>query len=429
MQFAPLAQLKTMSALMRLRRCGFTIIELLVVIAIAGVLIAILLAVVQKAREAAHRTSCANNLRQIALAAHVYDGQYGALPPNFAEDPSRTDGSHNLFYGPMVRLLPILEQDATYRNFSFLYYDSAFPDPMAIGWPNVQGGMVWSNHCWHRNPFNRPPLTTAQAAPPPDPLSCPNPTGATNTPGQTWGAQGTFSVFRCPSQPVEHFSANQGNVLAFFLNGLPTVDMPRGNPFSNATSTNPECVDTNSIVSSGEGCNIAAASSLPGQYIVGRSDYVAVTGAFVDSSFAQLPLSDSFAKKYRGLFNYGVNGRLSVVPDGTSNTLLFSEFAGRLATNNPQSQLDGWLAASWALNGVSAVYGTCPNPNNSTDQGGYCDFKTGLGGGLTLGGWHYGSFNVVFADGSVRLIRTDINRTLLLSLTGYNDGDVLPSDY
>lgn len=90
-----------------MRRSGFTIIELLVVIAIISLLIGLLVPAVQSAREAARRTTCANNLRQLGLAAHMHHDTFRHLPPGVGYYPTPENGIFGTYF---FHVLPFLEQ-------------------------------------------------------------------------------------------------------------------------------------------------------------------------------------------------------------------------------------------------------------------------------------------------------------------------------
>ena len=99
------------------RRRGFTLIELLVVIAIIAVLIALLLPAVQQAREAARRTQCKNNMKQLALSMHNYESTFGQFPMAAVWN---VDGSGtNLTYGQSwgMALLPYMDQASLFNAF------------------------------------------------------------------------------------------------------------------------------------------------------------------------------------------------------------------------------------------------------------------------------------------------------------------------
>src|SRR6478735_2694308 len=104
-------------------RKAFTLIELLVVIAIIAILIALLVPAVQKVREAAARTQCSNNLKQIALATHSYYDSYTKFPPAYqfdrlsTSDPcNQPDVTARMSWALMI--LPYIEESTRYQQLN-----------------------------------------------------------------------------------------------------------------------------------------------------------------------------------------------------------------------------------------------------------------------------------------------------------------------
>lgn len=133
-------------------RRGFTLIELLVVIAIIAILIALLLPAVQQAREAARRTQCKNNLKQVGLALHNYLDANSVFPPSYCigQDKGGTWSIH-------ARILPYVDQANAYNlaNLSVGYSDP----------PNSTNGITGQNLPFLRCPSEINGIVSAATAP------------------------------------------------------------------------------------------------------------------------------------------------------------------------------------------------------------------------------------------------------------------------
>lgn len=135
---------------------GFTLVELLVVIAIIGVLVALLLPAVQAAREAARRTQCTNNLKQIGIGMHNYHDTYGRLPCNINHvtqtlEPfeDRDRASH------LVLLLPFIEEATRFDKIQFTL--PTLPGEQTIDGTKLKSQLIKSYLCptvYHERTYN-----------------------------------------------------------------------------------------------------------------------------------------------------------------------------------------------------------------------------------------------------------------------------------
>lgn len=347
---------------MRVRR-GFTLIELLVVIAIIAILIGLLLPAVQKVREAAARSKCQNNLKQINLAALNYEGTTGVLPP----------GMDRTMTGSLAYLLPYLEQDAVFKAFNFQTGKYGAP-PSAPPQPWFSSSI---------SPLNRSPEGTA--------------------PGQQLAANADISTFICPSARAK---GEQTTVLIAEVANYDDL---------NAT-VNPQYWSFAKTI--GVDIGFIFATSQPAASEMGRSNYMAIAGYPVMNPLGR---DQPNTNQYKGIYTYMSKTRISDIADGTSNTFAFGEYGSAWVDFGAGNPLSGPTSASWAC-GPMNLYWLPDAGQDATLAGSGNGRAESNGVWYRLGSKHPGILNMAFADGSVMPLSTDISLSVWLYLGGMADG-------
>jgi prepilin-type N-terminal cleavage/methylation domain-containing protein len=345
------------------RPAAFTLVELLVVIAIIGILVALLLPAVQSAREAARRTGCKNNLKQLGLAALNFESAQKRLPPGFlgstnvpadgALSARVAGGTQNFQWsGVLMELLPFYEQGTVNELAS----------------QTLERGVDVYDHPWWDN---------AQ-----------NPTSAL-------AAQYKLGMLLCPSMPQEIPEDALGLRLfydvaggQFTFNFFSTVD---------ATGALPQLTHY-------QGCaGVFGKIGDPGLGVVSNGEW------------------RSADRQLLGVFHNRSKVKLGQVLDGTSNTIMFGEAPGSIGKDQfGVGHIDGYSWAGTAC--MVTAFGL--NPGDQSDPANGVEYQTHW---TQFGSTHSGDIvQFCFVDGSVDVLTKDIGYDPLDALSSYRGGEVLP---
>ncbi len=291
-----------------IHRRAFSLIELLVVIAIIAILIALLLPAIQKVREAASRTECANHLKQLGLALHHYHDNHGRFPPATYQEPEPK------MHAWAAYVLPYIEQEALARRY---VWDKSWDD------------------------------SANQAA-----------------------VSATVPVFLCPSAPADRDNSEAGQTY-------------------------------------------------------GACDYSPL--AEVDPGLIATGLLAPWQGNRAGVMTFGHGSRITAITDGTSNTLLVAEDAGR-----PQLWQKGRAVGTTGVAGWASANIRTPINLDGFSPDGMSEFgpcAINCNNGHEVYAFHTSGANAVFADGRVQFLRETINIQVMAAIVTRAGGEVSGSDW
>jgi prepilin-type N-terminal cleavage/methylation domain-containing protein/prepilin-type processing-associated H-X9-DG protein len=370
-------------------RRAFTLIELLVVIAIIAVLIALLLPSVQSAREAARRAQCVNNMKQIGLATLNFESTNGWMPPDVDylvppylpdPDPSAVATSNQENAGNFTRVLPYMDQSNLYNmiNYSLAALDQLNVPPA----PGGSGGLF-------------PGI------------------------GQNSAYSVTINMFLCPSSPAPPSINYYNTCWSGYGNGS-------GNPVPNPP--NQIWGRTDYFATPGFHSSLLTKLGFPAAYVTAMT--------YMDSGVI---CDISTSNPATGLVSTPIaHVRIASITDGTSNTVMVAEGAGRPVGYNHARQIyvQNGGPVDGVINPVSGGGGAWADPFSYAHlDGASADGIRGNGICLInctsnneIYSFHPGGANMLFADGSVHFFKESMDPRIICYMITRAGGEVVSSD-
>jgi prepilin-type N-terminal cleavage/methylation domain-containing protein/prepilin-type processing-associated H-X9-DG protein len=368
-----------------MKRRGFTLIELLVVIAIIAVLIALLLPAVQAAREAARRSQCVNNMKQIGIALHNYHNVNEAFPPGALShyewgNPLDSAGQKNNWDSSAhVRLLAFMEQQPLYNAMNFNF--GVFNDD--------NGG-----------PAKNSTVTVTQIK------SYVCPSGP--TPG--WSFQGASAPLGSYKAPGNSYFASWGSSLEFASNqtaGPPNGPFPFYGPNGHAVGLR----------------DIQDGSS----NTIGFGEWKIGSGILSNLSIQDIVFMGSMPSgtaRNNGTLNFPNPTLVNAFPAWLNTCVkMYSSSGGRFGKTPT-------LGEAWALGlpgysqGSIALPPNAQYPNCNTNAGGTIE-SVGM---FNLSSFHPGGCNILMLDGSVKFLKDSTSRQTVWAIGSMNQGEVISAD-